>query len=248
MWPLPRRPRPSVLAPAPCTAVASDRTTTSRIEQAHQGVKVAAAGGCQKRAGDPQAAVRRLAATLSAPCRRRRADWQSDVPPPTIVRRSGRFRRTGSAKMSRSTRTTRSVGASMSSTTSSADPTDSARSACCSGSSSSAIPTTSSGVGRLPGPRAVTARAQLVEAQPGDHGREPSVQVLHHTDVGTTEPQPCFLDGVVGVGVGAEHAIGNRLSRGRLASNPSVSQALSIIVTFFLWPSVIGVTSKPWQV
>ena len=134
------------LAPAPWMAVASDRTTTSGSSKLIRASKSPRAGGCQKCAGDPQ--------TAGAVSRRQRClrlaggagpDWRSAVPRtddrPTI----GPISSNGIAKMSCSTNTTRSVGASRSSTTSSADPTDSARSACCSGSNSSAMPTTSSG-------------------------------------------------------------------------------------------------------
>jgi len=54
-----------------------------------------------------------------------------------------------------------------------------------------------------------TARAQHVQAHPGDDRPQPSTQVLHFARAGAPQPQPCFLDGVIGLARRAEHPVGH---------------------------------------
>ena len=61
---------------------------------------------------------------------------------------------------------------------------------------------------RLLGPR--RARAQHVEAQPRDDGRQPPPEVLDSTRVRAADPDPGFLNGVVGLAPRAEHPVGDR--------------------------------------
>lgn len=48
-----------------------------------------------------------------------------------------------------------------------------------------------------------------VEADPRDDGGEPATEVLHIAGIGAAEADPRLLHGVVGFGMGAEHAVGN---------------------------------------
>src|SRR5215203_3684094 len=61
---------------------------------------------------------------------------------------------------------------------------------------------------RLLAPR--LARAQHVQAYPPDDRRQPSAQVLDAAGVRAAEPEPGFLDGVVGLADRAEHPVGHR--------------------------------------
>jgi hypothetical protein len=61
------------------------------------------------------------------------------------------------------------------------------------------------------GQRFPAAGAQHVQAHPADDRGQPSDQVPDGTGVGAAEPQPRFLDGVVGVAQRAEHPVGQRL-------------------------------------
>src|SRR5262249_34219613 len=54
------------------------------------------------------------------------------------------------------------------------------------------------------------ARAQHVQAHAPDNGCQPGAEVLDGTSVGAAEPQPGFLDGVVGLAERAEHPVGHR--------------------------------------
>ena len=63
-------------------------------------------------------------------------------------------------------------------------------------------------VQRLLAPR--LARAQHVQAHPGDDGREPSLDVVHGAPAGAGGVNPAFLDRVLGVAQGAEHPVGHR--------------------------------------
>ena len=51
--------------------------------------------------------------------------------------------------------------------------------------------------------------SQHVEADPRDDGREPATEVGDVARVGAAHAQPGLLDGVVGLGRGAEHAVGD---------------------------------------
>ena len=54
------------------------------------------------------------------------------------------------------------------------------------------------------------ARAQHVEAEAGDDGGQPAAEVVDVARIGSAEPQPGILDGVVGLGHRAEHSVGHR--------------------------------------
>ena len=53
------------------------------------------------------------------------------------------------------------------------------------------------------------ARSQHVETDPPDDRRQPGPQVVNSARVGAAEADPGLLDGVVRIGQGAEHAIGD---------------------------------------
>ena len=130
---------------------------------------------------------------------------------PTI----GAISSNGTANMSCSTNASRSAGCSVSSTTSSARPTESASSASCSGSTPSSRLTIGSGTwGPSGSSRARLARAQHVEADARDDGRQPAAEVLDAARVGAAEAQPGLLHGVVGLAHRAEHPVGHRAQVG----------------------------------
>jgi hypothetical protein len=54
------------------------------------------------------------------------------------------------------------------------------------------------------------ARAQHVEADPANYRRQPSAQVLDAAGVGPAEPEPGFLDRIVGLTQRAQHSVGHR--------------------------------------
>ena len=122
--------------------------------------------------------------------------------------RMGPIRSNGTAKMSCSTNASRSEGDSVSRTTSRARPTESASSACCSGSSPCGgdhrvrhVRVERFLVPGHPGP-------QHVQADAGHHGGQPRAQVLH-LGARPVQPQPGLLDGVVGLAQRAEHPVGH---------------------------------------
>ncbi len=53
------------------------------------------------------------------------------------------------------------------------------------------------------------ARAQHVKADPPDDRRQPGLEVINSARIGAAEANPRFLDGVVRIGQGAEHAVGD---------------------------------------
>ena len=53
------------------------------------------------------------------------------------------------------------------------------------------------------------ARAQHVQRDARDDGRQPAAEVLHLVGVGPVEAQPRLLDGVVGLAQRAEHPVGD---------------------------------------
>ena len=71
---------------------------------------------------------------------------------------------------------------------------------------------------RLLGPR--PAPAEDVQADPAGYRGEPAAQVLDAAATGPGQPQPRFLDGVVRVGVRAEHAERDRVEIGALGLEP----------------------------
>ncbi len=60
------------------------------------------------------------------------------------------------------------------------------------------------------------ARPKHVQADPPDHDREPATQIIGASRVAPVEPDPCLLDGVVGLADGTEHPIGNAPEVGAL--------------------------------
>ncbi len=54
------------------------------------------------------------------------------------------------------------------------------------------------------------ARAQQVEANPRDDGRQPAIKVRHRTHVGPADAQPRVLHGVVRLAQGTQHPEGHR--------------------------------------
>src|ERR671922_262548 len=61
---------------------------------------------------------------------------------------------------------------------------------------------------RLPPPR--LARAEHVQRDPSDDGRQPPTEVLHLVRVNAVQPQPGLLDGIVGLTQRAQHPVGHR--------------------------------------
>ena len=116
----------------------------------------------------------------------------------------------GTAKTSCSTNATRSAGASVSITTSSASPTESPTGLVLWIHSLAAIEDRLGNqlrqgllTSRLPG-------AEHVQAHSRHDGRQPCTHVLDVAHVGPAGPEPRFLDGVIGLGQRPEHAVGHR--------------------------------------
>jgi hypothetical protein len=61
------------------------------------------------------------------------------------------------------------------------------------------------------------ARSQHVEADPRCDRRQPAAEVLHIARVGTAQPQPRLLHGVVGLSHRAEYPVGHRPQVGTLS-------------------------------
>ena len=61
---------------------------------------------------------------------------------------------------------------------------------------------------RLLAPR--FARAQHVEADAGDHRRQPAAEIFDRRSIGAAQPQPGFLHGIVDLAGRAQHAVGHR--------------------------------------
>jgi hypothetical protein len=116
----------------------------------------------------------------------------------------------GTANMSCSTKARRSAGVSRSSTTSSASPTESARSASCSGLLPRVL--VRDRLRRVRGERLLTSRLprpQHVEAHARDDRGQPSAKVVDLRAIDAAEPQPRFLNGVVHLAQRAEHPVGH---------------------------------------
>ena len=116
------------------------------IEHGQQALEVALAGGGQEGVDDPALLVRVGVGDGGAPCTRRRArlaSWRAAVGVRSTI---GAISSNGTANMSCRTNARRSAGGSVSSTTSSARPTESASSASCSGSMPAALETIGSGM------------------------------------------------------------------------------------------------------
>ncbi len=54
------------------------------------------------------------------------------------------------------------------------------------------------------------AGPQRVQTDARDDGRQPAPHVAYVGDVGAVHPQPCLLNGVLGLGQRAQHAVGDR--------------------------------------
>jgi hypothetical protein len=68
--------------------------------------------------------------------------------------------------------------------------------------------------------RLLAARApatQHVQAHPADDRGQPAAEVVHAGGPGVLQAQPCFLDGVVRLGCGAEHPVRDRPQVGAVA-------------------------------
>ena len=76
------------------------------------------------------------------------------------------------------------------------------------------------------------ARAQHVEADAGDDGRQPAAKVVDLACVGAARAAARLLDGVVGLAVRAEHAIGDRPKVGPVLLKLPSEPFLLIHVTF----------------
>ena len=122
--------------------------------------------------------------------------------------------------MSCSTKASRSAGVSVSSTTSSARPRESARTASCSGSAlvGARCAAHGRGVDRLFPP--CGPRAQHVQRDPGHDRGQPAAQVLHPVGSGAAEPQPGFLHGVVSLARRAEDPVGHGPQMGPVLLEP----------------------------
>src|SRR5262249_47761096 len=109
----------------------------------------------------------------------------------------------GTAKMSCSTKATRSAGVRVSRTTTNASPMESLSKASCSGSMPATGLTMGSGtwVSRDTSRRVLRDRNMLRQTRP--------TTVVKQARVSAAEADPSFLDGVVRIGHGAEHAIGD---------------------------------------
>ena len=76
--------------------------------------------------------------------------------------------------------------------------------------------------------RLFPARLEHVHAHPGDNRRQPSAEVLDVTGVGAAQPQPGFLNGVVGLAGRAQRVVGDRPQSGSVGLEPS--RKLSVFV------------------
>ncbi len=92
------------------------------------------------------------------------------------------------------------------------------------------------------------SRSQLIQADSRQDRSEPSAEILHRASIGTTEPQPCLLDGIVRVGVRAKHAEGKRLQPGPAGLEPLRQRVGFDRRHIFSSPSVKGVTNETDQV
>ena len=132
--------------------------------------------------------------------------------------------------MSWSTKATRSGGESVSSTTSMATPTEVRDLALLLGVAGSrevlGLDTDRLLAPHLPGP-------ELVETDSGDDGREPGRAVFDDRSIGAHQPEPRFLNRVLGLACGPQHPVGDR-SQVRLATVELLPQrsCFSSTVTF----------------
>ena len=144
--------------------------------------------------------------------------------------------------MSCSTNATRSAGASVSSTTSKATPTESASSSSRSGSGVESAPAPRDQIGHVALGRLLApglARAQHVQADARHHRRQPAAEVVDRAAVGSAEPQPGLLNGVVRLTDGAQHPMGHPAQVIPMGFEPvdqvpcnPFSNSFSAIVTF----------------
>ena len=136
----------------------------------------------------------------TAPVRRARlASWRAATGVrPTI----GAISSNETANMSCNTKASRSAGARVSSTTNRARPTESASKT----SSSGEVAVTGSGAASGGDLRLCGPSSQHVQADPGHDGGQPAAEVLDGFRVGTTEPKPRLLNGVIGFVARPEHS------------------------------------------
>ena len=123
----------------------------------------------------------------------------------------------GTANRSCSTKASRSAGASVWSTTSSARPTELARHRFVFG--VAPVLATHDGIGQVRVQRFFAprlARAQHVEAHTRHDRRQPAAEVLDLAGVGAAEPEPGFLDRVVRLVQRAEHPVGDAAQAGAI--------------------------------
>ncbi len=50
------------------------------------------------------------------------------------------------------------------------------------------------------------SRTKNVEADARDNGRKPGTEILYGIGLGPAQSKPCFLYGIIGFGLGSEHA------------------------------------------
>jgi hypothetical protein len=80
--------------------------------------------------------------------------------------------------------------------------------------------------GGVLGPR--TPGPQPIEADAGGDGREPPAEVVDGSGIGPADAEPRLLDGVIGVLVRPEHAVGQR-PQARPAGLELAAQAVTVI-------------------
>jgi hypothetical protein len=73
--------------------------------------------------------------------------------------------------------------------------------------------------------RFVPACLQHVQAQSGDDRRQPAAEILDGAGIGTAEPKPGLLDGVVGLAGRARRLVATARNRVRWVSNRSASMS-----------------------
>jgi hypothetical protein len=89
------------------------------------------------------------------------------------------------------------------------------------------------------------ARAQHVEADTCDDGRQPAAEVLDLRRVGAAQPQPGFLDGILGLRARAEHAVGDCAQVCAVRLEAFGQKFLLVHRHIPAWRSVITMTNEP---
>jgi hypothetical protein len=78
------------------------------------------------------------------------------------------------------------------------------------------------------------ARAQHVEADAPDDGRQPGSQVLDVAGIGPAEADPRLLDGIVRLGQRAEHAVRDAAQMGAVFLEAAREPVLIVHASMFL--------------